>query len=236
MSPLVDLEPLVLGEEPVVARVVQMPLAGEEGPVTGFLERLGDGDLLERQVVQIARGRSLRAFLALPRNPVGDPDPHRILAGQQRGARRGTHRMGRISLRESHRRGGKLVERRGLVKRRSVTTQVVVAQVIDQDHHNVRPRFRLRHHRQHRHHHRRTDPEKQFRSFHGPSLTTCGAASRSVPTRTFQGPRVNFSRARASKRNILTFGGRLVFSGSSYEKTTLFGPMAPGGGGFREVG
>lgn len=93
-----------------------MPFTGEKRRVAA-VKALGDGDLLERDMVLVRSGGELTLRVIAPGYVVSHAGPRRILAGHQTGTRGRAHRAGRVALCEPHAPGGQTVNVRRLVKR-----------------------------------------------------------------------------------------------------------------------
>ena len=135
-SALVDVESAVFRPEPFVA---QVPLAGEEGGVSGLLEGLCQGTVVLGHVPGIIGHRkfdapAFRERLARIRaDVVGDAVPWRIDAQHDARARGTAHLAGRISLRESHAAAGKRVDMGRLVERTAFNADILDSVVVNQN-------------------------------------------------------------------------------------------------------
>ena len=96
----IDIESLILGP---MAFTAEMPFAGKERLVTVRLQLLGNGHLLECEVVSILRMQQLIVgVIALAWDPVRDVHSHRMPPRHYACARRAAHRTRRVALREPH--------------------------------------------------------------------------------------------------------------------------------------
>ena len=108
-----------------------------------FFERASDRDLFERQILRPIGHEQLRILRHQAGNPIGDVQPRRIFAGEQRRARGRADRAGRVGLREFHAVLRELVDVRRLVQIAAVAGEVGPAEVVDQNQHDVRLRRRV---------------------------------------------------------------------------------------------
>src|SRR5262249_23031795 len=127
----VHVEALALRLEAFTA---QVPFADVCGGVSRRLERLGEGRLFERQL----RGDDgAQQWLVGPvgaaGDEVGEVEALRVLAGDQRGARRRADGAGGVGGGELYAVGGEAVEVRRAVVGAAVTAEVAGAEVVDQD-------------------------------------------------------------------------------------------------------
>ena len=125
-----------------VGRVIplaQVPLAGKERRVARFAKPLGDGHLLQREM--ILKRRRLQPACAVASNKVGDPRARRVLSRHDAGPRRRADRTGGIALCESHAARRQTVNIRSLIERLWVIRpDVHIAEIVGQDQDDVRPR------------------------------------------------------------------------------------------------
>jgi hypothetical protein len=125
----------------MLAVVPKVPLAEHPSRIAGCLERIGDGDFFQRQLLHIVH-RPQR-----PAPPIEPVDaPHRvharsrsILPREESRPRRLAIRPARIAVGESHALRRHAVQVRRPVILAAVAGEIRVPQVIRQDEHNVRP-------------------------------------------------------------------------------------------------
>ena len=94
--------------EPEVPRVLagmpersEMALAYVDGPVAGFPQEAGEGDVVRAQAFPVPVVRAVIVpVVPFAADPVRDPVPGGVLSGQERSAGRGTHPL-RVELREA---------------------------------------------------------------------------------------------------------------------------------------
>jgi len=131
-----------------------MPLSNVPRLVSGFLQSCGDRALVESESVTVARTYN-PAYPPAP-DEVRDIHPYRVTPRQQRRPGRRADRTHGVRVIQLHALGSHAVEVRCLVKRRARATQVTNAQVVDQDHNDIRlwtvtchspSSFSSRHHR-----------------------------------------------------------------------------------------
>ena len=100
MAANVDIKALIFRPMPLTT---EMPLAGEESLVTVRLQLLGNGHLLECEVVSILWMQQLIVgVIALAGDPVRDVHSHRMPPGHDARARRAAHRTRRVALCEPY--------------------------------------------------------------------------------------------------------------------------------------
>ena len=134
----VPVEALAFGPE---RRPAQVPLADAGRTVSGRLERLGERELLEGQVLADRRTTQLLGRpVGPPRQPVREVQPRGVLAGHDGGSRRGADRAGRVAVGEPHAPARQGIDVGGLVIRAAVTAEVGPAEVVQDDQHDVGPR------------------------------------------------------------------------------------------------
>ena len=133
----VDVEPLLRRLE---SGPPEVPLADHPRGVPGALEPLGQRDLLERQgLAELRPVELLRGPVRPAREPVGQVEPGRVLAGHQGRAGGRADRARGIRLGEAPPPGGQPVEVRGPMELAPVTAEVRPPQVIRDDQDDVRP-------------------------------------------------------------------------------------------------
>ena len=116
---------------PVFLGVADMPFADEAAAVAGGLQGFWDGDrgVVEGEDGDVAAGVGAREF--------GHTDAMRVAAGQERGAGGRAHRRGGAVVRELHALLGEAVEV-WRVDLRAVMTEVSPAEIVGEDHDEVR--------------------------------------------------------------------------------------------------
>ena len=119
--------------------VAQVPFAEHAGGVAGFLQRVGDRDLIERQCGDVIDGpqRAALPVEAIDAADGVDAGARAVLAAHQRGARRLAVRAAGVAARESHALGGQAVDVRRFVVLAAEAGDVGVAQVVGQDEDDV---------------------------------------------------------------------------------------------------
>ena len=133
MAALVDIETLILRPEPFVA---QVPFAGEEGGVAIFLERLGEGELLELQLARVGCGQE--AGVAPPRlaggraNVIRHARARGVTAGHDARTRGAADRAGGVGAGEFHARSRKPIAIGCVVKGATEGFQVAPPEIIDE--------------------------------------------------------------------------------------------------------
>ena len=138
MAALVDIETLILRPEPFVA---QVPFAGEEGGVAIFLERLGEGELLELQLARVGCGQE--PGVAPPRLAGGRTDVIRharargVTAGHDTRTRGAADGAGGVGAGEFHARSRKPIAIGRVVKRAAKGFQVAPSEIIDEKKYEV---------------------------------------------------------------------------------------------------
>jgi hypothetical protein len=109
-----------------------VPLAEKRGRVAVLLQRFGQRDLFERQVVEHP-GREHFLRPAVAGDPVGDAGPRGVLPGQQARPRRRADVARGVGTGEFHPLSRQAVEVGRLVERASVAAEVAPAHVVDED-------------------------------------------------------------------------------------------------------
>ena len=140
----IQVKPLMLRIKlPVPAH---MPLAHRRRRVPARLQRLRNGELLQRQILFVdcldQRQRFLDPFRALNRNRMRDLQPSRILAGKDTHARRRTHATRRIRIGKFHSLLRQSIHMRRLIKIASIATEIRPPHVIHQKENHIRPLHR----------------------------------------------------------------------------------------------
>ena len=117
-----------------MALAAEVPLADECGGVAGLPERRGEGDFVERELLLEARpGERLVRPVGPARKPVGDAEPGRRLAGEQRRAGRRADGGGGVGVGEAQAGFRHRVERGGAVVLAAVAAEVGPAEVVGED-------------------------------------------------------------------------------------------------------
>ena len=139
MAALVDIETLILRPEPFVA---QVPFTGKEGGVAIFLERLGEGELLELQLARVGCGQE--AGVAPPRlaggraNVIRHARARGVTAGHDTRTSGATDRAGGVGVGEFHARSRKPIAIGRVVKRATEGFQVAPPEIIDEKKDKIR--------------------------------------------------------------------------------------------------
>jgi len=115
----------------------QVPLADACRGITRRLEMLRQRLLFQRQLLGPVRREQLRIVRHLPRTPIREMQPRRVLAGHQSRARGRAHRACRVSLGEAQAMLRQLIKVRRLIQIAAVAGEVRPAQVVGQDEDDV---------------------------------------------------------------------------------------------------
>jgi hypothetical protein len=119
-------------ERAELLRITQVPLTHEPRPITRFAQCVGNRPLAGRQA-NLRGGRSLVS----PRVELMSK-PLLITPGEQASAGRATDGARDVPTGEPHTRGGQIVEMRSGNFLSPLKAKVAIAEVIGDDHHNVR--------------------------------------------------------------------------------------------------
>ena len=131
----VDVKALILRPMPFTA---EMPFAGEESLVTLRLQLLGNGHLLECEVVSILRMQQLIVgVIALAWDPVRDVHSHRMSPSHDACAGGATNWTRCVALREPYAGGSEFVDMRRFMKFASVCTDIRPAHVVHEEEQKV---------------------------------------------------------------------------------------------------
>jgi len=131
----IDIEPLILGP---MAFTAEMPFAGEESLVTVRLQLLGNGHLLECEVVSILRMQQLIVgVIALAWDPVRDVHSHRMPPGHDACASGAANWTRCVALREPYAGGSEFVDMRRFMKFASVGADIRPAHVVHEEEQEV---------------------------------------------------------------------------------------------------
>ena len=133
----IDIEPLILWPMTFVA---EMPFAGKERLVTVRLQLLGNGHLLECEVVSILWMQQLIVgVIALAWDPVRDVHSHRMPPSHDACAGGAANWTRCVALRKPHAAGRQPIDVRRFMKFASVGADIRPAHVVHGEQHDVRP-------------------------------------------------------------------------------------------------